>query len=464
MNTLFGTDGIRGRTFEPPLDEATVRRLGAALAADLGEAGPPRILIAGDTRASTDVLADWLASSFRAGGGEVVWAGVLPTPAVSALMRDIGGAAGVVVSASHNPADDNGIKVLGPAGEKLADHRERHLEERLPETEPLNGPGPAAGGPRARRALPRAAGSHHRRPGPCPACTSWSTPPTARPPASPGTLMRRLGARVTPIASAPDGRNINLECGATAPARLAAAVVELGADAGVALDGDADRAMLVDERGAVLDGDDILLAWARSSTPPAACPGGRVVATVMSNFGLERALAARGLETVRCPVGDRSVWLAMQEHGAALGGEQSGTSSAPTTGSPATASSPAPTCWRSPSPGRVPVSALSGLERLPQLLVNVPVARKRRPSKACRGSPTSSPGPTSAWRGGAGCCCATRAPSPWPGHDRGRGRGRDRGPRQRPRRRHPRGSWGEVVPRSNVERSNVRTLGSSGYP
>lgn len=377
MNTLFGTDGIRGRTFEPPLDEATVRRLGAALAAALGDARQPRILLAGDTRASTDVLAGWLASSFRAAGGEVVWGGVLPTPAVSALMRDIGGfAAGVVISASHNPAGDNGIKVLGPAGEKLADHRERHLEELLPETEPLHGPGlpPADPGLGARYLELLAA--THRAPEPLAGLHVVVDAANGAASGLAGTLMRRLGARVTAIASAPDGLNINLECGATAPARLAAAVVELGADAGVALDGDADRALLVDERGAVLDGDDILLAWAAQLDAAGRLPGARVVATVMSNFGLERALAARGLETVRCAVGDRSVWLAMQEHGAALGGEQSGHVICSHYGVSGDGLLTGTHLLAIAVERRVPVSALSGLERLPQVLLNVPVARK----------------------------------------------------------------------------------------
>ena len=131
MDRLFGTDGIRGRAFEHPLDEDTVRRLGAALAEILDGAGEPHVLLAGDTRASTNVLAEWFAGSFRNGGGRITWGGVLPTPAVSHLLREGSYGAGVVISASHNPAEDNGIKILGPAGEKLADESELRLEARI---------------------------------------------------------------------------------------------------------------------------------------------------------------------------------------------------------------------------------------------------------------------------------------------------------------------------------------------
>ncbi len=188
-------------------------------------------------------------------------------------------------------------------------------------------------------------------------------------------FLSRLGARVTAIASSPDGNNINDGCGATAPYHLATQVLALEADAGIALDGDADRVVLVDENGAVLDGDDILLVWARHLQAADRLPGGRVVATVMSNFGLEQTLADESLELLRCPVGDRSVWLAMNEHGSVLGGEQSGhiicshhgvTGDGLLTGSHLLAIAV--------DQGR-PVSTLSNLHRLPQILLNVPVSR-----------------------------------------------------------------------------------------
>ena len=378
MRTLFGTDGIRGRAYEPPLDEDTVRRLGTAIAADLSEdRGRPKILLAGDTRASTVDLAEWIGSSFQAGGGDVVWGGVLPTPAVSQLCREGDYSAGIVISASHNPSGDNGIKILGPNGEKLADELERHLEQQLEVCEPLTGPGlPEIDRALARRYLDLLVATHRTKK---PLAELHLVVDAANGAASglAGEYLERLGARVTSIASSPDGDNINDGCGATAPEALAAKVVEVGADGGVALDGDADRVVLVDEEGSVLDGDDILLAWARHLQAANRLPDGRVVATVMSNFGLERALTAEGMEIVRCPVGDRAVWVAMNEHGSVLGGEQSGhiicshfgvTGDGLLTGSHVLAI--APTLAR-------PVSSLSDIHRLPQVLINVPVSRRR---------------------------------------------------------------------------------------
>jgi phosphoglucosamine mutase len=302
---------------------------------------------------------------------------VLPTPAVSHLLRALDGfAAGVVISASHNPAHDNGIKILGPQGEKLADHRERHLEQLLPVTEPVHGPGlPALDLSLAERYLDLLVASHRA----AKPLTGLHVVVDAANGAASGMarrLLERLGAKVSAIASEPDGTNINLDCGATAPAALAEAVLKLGADSGIALDGDADRALMVDETGAILDGDDILLAWSAHLADEGRLPGSKVVATVMSNYGLERALSRRGLEVIRCPVGDRSVWLAMREHGAALGGEQSGhvicshygvSGDGLLTGSHVLAVA---------VERGVPVSALSDLHRLPQVLLNVPVVRK----------------------------------------------------------------------------------------
>jgi len=377
METLFGTDGIRGRAYEPPLDESTVRRLGVALAESLAlECSKAQILLAGDTRSSTVPIAEWLASGFRAAGGEVTWAGVLPTPAVSHLLRQGGCTAGVVISASHNPAHDNGIKILGPGGEKLADERERHLEAKIARTEPALGPGlPPVDTTLGDRYLDLLIASHRTKD----PLSGLHVVVDAANGAASGIatrLLEGLGARVTAIASDPNGHNINLGCGATAPQYLADTVVELGADAGLALDGDADRAVLVDEEGNVLDGDDILLAWARQLRADDLLPGGKVIATVMSNFGLERSLADEDMEMIRCSVGDRAVWLAMAEHGSALGGEQSGhiicshhgvTGDGLLTGSHLLATA---------VKNGGSVAALSDLERLPQILLNVPVARK----------------------------------------------------------------------------------------
>jgi phosphoglucosamine mutase len=378
METLFGTDGIRGRAYEPPLDEETVRRLGVALAEDLAEQCPnPRILLAGDTRASTNDLAQWLGSSFQEAGGLVTWAGVLPTPAVSHLLRRDDCVAGVVISASHNQAEDNGIKILGHGGEKIADEIERHIESRIEKTAPLPGPDlPAIDRTLGDRYLDLLASSHsstHPLEGLHIAVDAANGAGSA----FAGRLLERLGARVTTIASDPDGHNINEGCGATAPQALAEKVIECGADGGLALDGDADRAMLVDESGTVLDGDDIILAWARKLKRDSRLPGDQVVATVMSNFGLERALQSDGVGMIRCPVGDREVWLTMQEHGAALGGEQSGHIICSHYGVSGDGLLTGTHLFAIAASEQVPVSGLSDLERMPQILLNIPVSRKQ---------------------------------------------------------------------------------------
>jgi len=376
MPRLFGTDGIRGRAFESPLDEETVRRLGAALAVELGNGAAPRLLMAGDTRASTSRLAAWLAEAFHGAGGTVVWAGVLPTPGVSHLLRKDEFDAGVVISASHNPAHDNGIKVLAASGEKVEDTLEERLEARMEVLEPRTGfPLPDPDLSLAEAYLDLVA-STHQRPHPLDGLHVVVDAANGAASGLAGRLLERLGARVTTLASCPDGANINAGCGATVPEHAAEAVLAHGADAGLALDGDADRAILIDERGAILDGDDILLIWARALDRKGQLSGRGVVATVMSNFGLETALAGDGIRLVRCAVGDRAVWQTMRHEGIALGGEQSGhiicahhgvTGDGLVTGSHILAIAA--------SAG--PLSFLSGLRRYPQRLINVPVRTKR---------------------------------------------------------------------------------------
>lgn len=376
MRRLFGTDGIRGIALEPPLDETTVRRLGTALAELLGrQQGSPRLLLAGDTRASTETLASWLAGSFHAAGGRVTWVGVLPTPAVSHLLRDGGHAAGAVISASHNPAADNGIKILGPGGEKLPEAAEEELEALMDAARPESGPTlPPPDRSLVSRYLDLLLATHGGgRP-----LAGLRVVVDAAHGAAAGlaeTVLEELGARVEAVASSPDGTNINRGCGATAPRWLADEVRTRGAHCGLALDGDADRALVVDELGNVLDGDDILLVWARHLERGGRLWGRRVVATVMSNFGLERALARSGINLHRCAVGDRAVWLAMRDQNATLGGEQSGhvicshhsvTGDGLITGSHVLAIAAA---------SGEPLSRASDLTRLPQVLLNVPVRR-----------------------------------------------------------------------------------------
>ncbi len=376
VEALFGTDGIRGRAFEPPLDEDTVRRLGATVAEALSSDGGNHVLLAGDTRASTEVLARWFSGAFLAGGGRVTWGGVLPTPAVSQLVRRGSFDAGVVISASHNPAHDNGIKILRRSGEKIADETERRLEQRLPAVPLLPGDRlPQADGSLAEtylRIIEDSLGAE--RP-----LDAMKIVVDAAHGAASGfaeALLQRLGAEVTAIASDPDGSNINDDCGATAPEALSRSVLAAGADAGVALDGDADRCILVDEKGAVMDGDDILLAWARQLLADGQLEGPHIVATVMSNFGLERALNTDGITLIRCPVGDRWVWEAMTESGAVLGGEQSGHVICSLFGVSGDGLLTASHVMSAAARRGIAVSELSNLHRLPQVLLNVPVASK----------------------------------------------------------------------------------------
>jgi phosphoglucosamine mutase len=376
---LFGTDGMRGVALRYPLDEATVTRLGHALADHLRERGAAcRVLLAGDTRISTTQLAAWLGGAFLGNGGVVEWAGVLPTPAVSHLVRSDGGyGAGVIVSASHNPASDNGIKLVNASGSKWPATEEHSLEHRLTAlpTEPTV---LALGAPSAadterylaillatlpERAL---AGLH-------------VVVDAAQGAASPlaGELFARSGARATVLNASPDGLNINAGCGALHPEGLAVAVRELGADAGVALDGDADRAVLVTHTGRVLDGDDVLWLWARELAEEDRLPRRTLVATVMSNLGLELATKRAGLRLERCPVGDREVWETMQRRGAALGGEQSGhvicAHHAVTGDGLLTAAHVLHVARRR----GVPLEDLADLEHYPQVLLNVRVAHRR---------------------------------------------------------------------------------------
>ena len=326
MSRLFGTDGIRGVAFQPPLDRDTVARLGWALARHLQEqALPRRVLLAGDTRASTPVLAAWLAGAFAAAGGEVVWAGVLPTPAVSHLLRDANGfGAGVVISASHNPADDNGIKLVAARGAKWPVAEEALLERRLAEIEDKGSDGwlPAAAEDLRLRYLATLAQGFSGQPLAGLRLLIDAAQGAASPVAA--AFFSRLGAAVEVLNASPNGTNINASCGALHPEGLAHAVVARGVDAGAAFDGDADRAVLVTNTGRVLDGDDILYIWGRHLDAAGRLPGRTVVATVMSNLGLEVSLAAHGIRLMRCAVGDREVWETMQREGAVLGGEQSG--------------------------------------------------------------------------------------------------------------------------------------------
>ncbi len=375
---LFGTDGIRGQALVWPLDEVTLCRLGVALTQLMANGDPkPSFLIGGDTRASTETLAGWISAGIQAAGGSVTWGGVLPTPAVSHLLRIGSCTAGVVISASHNPAEDNGIKVLTADGEKVSETVEELLEDELKRASHTQGPGLPALKPGLIEKYRTRVLESFVNPRPLEGLHLVLDAANGAASGLADEILETLGAKVTAIASSPNGHNINLNVGAASPSQLAQAVTRHGADGGLALDGDADRAILVDEMGQILDGDDLLLAWGQSLHAEGRLPGGRLVATVMSNFGLETGLAAKGISLLRCSVGDRAVWETMVQNDATLGGEQSGhiicshlsvTGDGLLTGTHILA-----LAARS---GR-PLSELSTLQRLPQVLINVPVGKKQ---------------------------------------------------------------------------------------
>ena len=329
---LFGTDGVRGTAGRYPLDHATVRRLGAALvrsvvgAARPGASGPMRILVGRDTRESGAWIEAELAHGASGEGAVVTSAGVVPTPAIAYLTRTSGYDAGVVISASHNPFEDNGIKVFSGRGEKFTERVEREVEAIIADDSWTAKAGEPAHVPHAD--LVGAYLDHLRavlHGSPLPAgfklaidCANGATTTVAP------VLFSSLGLDIEVIGDQPDGRNINLRCGSTHPEQLARAVVERGCRMGVAFDGDGDRAIFVDGRGQIVDGDAVLLMCGRQLQREGRLKGDAIVATVMSNIGLELALRPLGIDLVRCAVGDKYVMEEMLNRGLSLGGEQSG--------------------------------------------------------------------------------------------------------------------------------------------
>ena len=327
---LFGTDGIRGKANAAPMDAATALRLGQAAGSYFNRGNHRhRVVIGKDTRLSGYMLEPALTAGFIGAGMDVVLVGPLPTPAIALLTRSLRADLGVMISASHNPYEDNGIKLFGPDGLKLTDDQEAEIEALMAGDLAASLVPPARLGRASRledapgRYIEAAKASFPRGQTldglrivvDCAHGAGYRVAPT---------VLGELGAEVIPIGVAPDGFNINKAVGSTAPAALATLVRERRADLGIALDGDADRVVLVDEAGQVVDGDQILALIARSWHAQGRLTGGAVVATVMSNMGLERFLAARGLGLLRTAVGDRYVGERMREAGCNLGGEQSG--------------------------------------------------------------------------------------------------------------------------------------------
>ncbi len=324
----FGTDGIRGRANGPVMNPALAMKVGQAAGHLVrGADRRHRVLIGKDTRLSGYMLEQALTAGFTSVGVDVVQVGPMPTPAVALLTREMRADLGVMLSASHNPYHDNGIKLFGADGYKLSDAQESRIEELLDVDIDL---ADAARIGRARR-IDDASGRYiHAAKSTFPESlaldalkivldcahgAAWRIAPT---------IFAELGADVVAIGVSPDGFNINNQVGSTYPATLAAQVVESGADIGLALDGDADRLIMVDEKGQVVDGDQLMAAIARSQLRNGLLKGGAVVTTVMSNMGLEKFLEGLSLAMIRTAVGDRHVLAEMRLRGCNLGGEQSG--------------------------------------------------------------------------------------------------------------------------------------------
>ena len=382
MRTLFGTDGIRAVAGIAPLDSATIFAVGAALAYTLkGQHPMPRVLLGMDTRESGPWIARLLYAGLASGGAALANAGVVTTPAIAYLARKFGFAAGIVISASHNPWTDNGIKVFASDGYKLPDAQELTIEAEIFARL-------AAGVAPYERELPavdavyrhdyetflRAAvpgltldGMHIVLD-----CANGAASAIAP------ELFANLGGRVELTHAAPDGRNINERCGALHPEIVARETADRGAALGITLDGDADRSLFADGQGRVVNGDAILLIAARALKAEGRLSGDLVVATTMSNMGLEAALARDGIRMLRAPVGDKYVLAMMQQHKAALGGEQSGHILFPhlaTTGDGLLTSLVVLDILR--RSGKQVEELVSDLKTFPQVIVNVRVREKK---------------------------------------------------------------------------------------
>lgn len=325
MARLFGTDGIRG-VANVDLKPTLAYALGRATARQLVGPGG-RLVVGQDTRRSGDMFVAAISAGATSLGSEVHVAGVVPTPALAFLAAQPEFSAGIMVSASHNPADDNGLKVLDSAGLKLDDAVEDQLEALIWRSEELGGAMNAELG----RVVPDSGLLDRYRAHRLGLAREISAPIRVVLDCANGSggivgpeILRATGASVEVIHNDPDGININVQCGATAPESLAAAVRERGADVGFALDGDADRLIAVDEHGAVVDGDQVLGVLALDRLERGVLPGGGLVVSVLSNGGLQQAVEAAGGHVIRTPVGDKYILEGMQVAGAALGGEKSG--------------------------------------------------------------------------------------------------------------------------------------------
>jgi len=389
MKKLFGTDGIRSIAGQYPLDPATVHAIGLALVHTLSAASPsPRVLLGMDTRESGPAIASQLTAGLIAGGAQVESAGVITTPAIAHLTHTHGFSAGIVISASHNPWQDNGIKVFGPDGFKLPDANELAIEDEIfkrigdstaqrsadqtysQQVPPVNEADRADYIRFLLAAVPGLSLDNRRIIVDCANGAASAVAPE---------LFAQLGGTEVVITHAsPDGRNINERCGALHPETVAAQVRHYGASLGITFDGDADRALFADEQGRVVNGDAVLLLAARDLQARGMLTNSTVVATTMSNMGLEAALKRSGIQMLRAAVGDKYVLEQMLSTKAALGGEQSGHiifSGRSTTGDGIlTALLLLDIIHRS---GKSLSELISDLKVFPQVIVNVKVREKR---------------------------------------------------------------------------------------
>jgi len=384
MKKLFGTDGIRAVAGQTPLDASTIYAIGLALAHSVAAVSPkPRVVLGMDTRESGSWIAATLTAGLTAGGAAVESAGVITTPAIAFLTRTHGFSAGVVISASHNPWQDNGIKVFGPDGYKLPDSTELAIEDEIfrrlanagaPPVE-QTAPPEVNEGDRADyvrfllAAVPGLSLDGKRIVIDCANGAASAVAPQ---------LFAGLGGEIIITHASPDGRNINGNCGALHPEIVAAQVKVRGASMGITFDGDADRALFADEHGRVVNGDAVLLLAARDLQARGLLTNSTVVATTMSNMGLEAALKRSGIQMLRAAVGDKYVLEQMISTGAALGGEQSGhiifTGRGTTGDGLLTALLLLDIVHRS---GKTLSALVADLKVFPQVIVNVKVREKR---------------------------------------------------------------------------------------
>ncbi|MGD8346898.1 MAG: phosphoglucosamine mutase [Lysobacterales bacterium] len=373
----FGTDGVRGRVGEFPITADWVLRLGRAAGVVLARNDDRAVVIGKDTRISGYMFESALEAGLAAGGANVLLLGPMPTPGVAYLTRTLYACAGIVISASHNSYEDNGIKFFSETGEKLADDIELAIEEEI--DRPFQTVGAEDMGRAAR--VDDAAGRYIEFcKGTMPFGTLLNGMKVALDCANGATyrvapaILRELGAQVSCIGDEPNGTNINENCGSTAPAAMLRHVIDTGADVGIALDGDGDRVMMADAEGNLVDGDDMLYIIASARKAEGTFHGG-VVGTLMSNFGLEQALARLDIPFVRVDVGDRYVHQALLNRGWLLGGEASGHVLALDRASTGDGMVSALIVLElMASSGKSLKELKIGMEKYPQTMINVPVS------------------------------------------------------------------------------------------